>query len=54
MRQGSRHGVPKMGGGAQGPLKGRTWPLPLQTPKLGRGAHRAQGESPLTQSKRAV
>lgn len=45
MRQGSRHGVPRTGGA--GPPKGRTWPLPLETPKLGRGARRARRGSPI-------
>ncbi|KAF6271516.1 hypothetical protein mRhiFer1_009636 [Rhinolophus ferrumequinum] len=33
--------------GAQAPPRGRTWPLPLETPELGRGARRARRGSPI-------
>ncbi|KAB1263260.1 hypothetical protein Cadr_000023846 [Camelus dromedarius] len=45
--QGRVPGTESPGLRAQGPPTGRTWPLPLETPKLGRGARRAQREVPI-------
>lgn len=52
MRQGSRHRVPRTRG--QRPPQGENMATAPETPKLGRGAHRAEGEVPINMKQRAM
>lgn len=52
MRQGSRHRVPRTRG--QRPPQGENMATAPETPKLGRGAYRTEGEVPTNMKQRAL